>query len=158
MLGRQQAFVRPQASDKRCFWGTMIKPVFLAAAIAATVSACEAEKLYTPTTLKLDVRTAQDEVRKLTMSGTFRFWYHDDWTTAGVGDVRFRNDGMAFLLEVNGTQITQACYYSGIDDPSVYRMDNYLVEFCTGQSVWLPNEAQARRLSDALFALKRAPR
>jgi len=137
----------------------MIKRIILSAMIIGSISACS-EHVYLPNTVKLDVRTAQDEVRTLLMRAPLFTWSGEE---AQVSDVRFRSDGMALLVDKGGAQTTHACYYAGmtVDNLTVSYLavgregfggPQYSVGFCG--AAWFNSQTEAQRLSDALFSLK----
>jgi hypothetical protein len=116
---------------------------------------------YVPNTVKLDARTAQDEVRVLLM--TADIFKYANGTPVTLTDVRFRPEGMAIMIEYEGKQVMRACYYAAIDpDLNVVKSrDNFYATgyMCPNQAgvAFFKSEEKAKRLADALFALKNAP-
>jgi len=115
----------------------------------------------------MDVRTAQQEVKGLLMSrGEMK-------TAEGrikVNDIRFRSDGMAFLMQQGhftwavthdwnfDSASVQTCYFAGMDTPIVqHRRDgmvnDYGVTMCR-ITAYFSSASDAQRLADALYVLK----
>ena len=146
-------------------WDMSVKRIIIAAFITGAVSACGST--YTPSEVKLDARSAQEEVRTLLAGASYISW-HGDY--ARVADVRFRSDGMGFLVEIDGSQTMQPCYYAGneglhviydaLGGPYGFAARYGTYPLCPGNvgSAWFNSESEAKRLADAIFSLKNAPR
>src|SRR5262245_58469902 len=145
-------------SFKRVLAGAMI-----AGGVAGCISFSMKPGIYVPRSVSMDARAAQDEVRNSVMYS--RYVYLSGVGKGRVGDVRFRNDGVGLLFNVEGgSQLMQACYYSGMENVRVDANNDYypfLPAYAVGPIcssgtgwVWLDSEPQAKRLADAMYSLK----
>src|SRR5262252_8451693 len=92
----------------------VLAAVIVAGGVAGCISFHMNPGIYVPKSVNMDARTAQNEVRNTVMSS--RYVYFSGVGKGRVNDVRFRNDGVGLLFNVEGgSQIMQACYHSGMD-------------------------------------------
>src|SRR5262245_40182105 len=131
------------------------------------------EDFYVANQATMDVRTAQDVVRRYLMTKASFVITPDtpNGKVSTVNDVQFRRDGLGVLVNNAGNQQMYACYYSMLEKATVNNVPRarfgsggatFPAAYCPGSNggayAWFWTAEDARTFANAMYSLKASAR